>query len=279
MIVNFRGNAQNPGFKIVQLNFHTEVDPRHKHEAQPIKKLEDIQTISNYLVANERYRDNLLFIAGINLGFRCSDLLKLQIGHMIDSNGWIRETIVLQENKTDKYREVYINNAVADAVNLYLKGKQVDLDDYLFPSYSNNNRDVYYEEIQKMERWSEKRRAESETYVIRYGTDGPISRRSVDRMLKKLIVEDCGINIRVGTHTLRKTFGYHALMSAPDRNRALELVQKMLNHSSPQITMRYIGITDDEIQGMYTGLNLGQYAPVMDVRATLGMKTPEVHSA
>ena len=61
-----------------------------------------------------------------------------------------------------------------------------------------------------------------------------------------------GIDYKVGTHTLRKTFGYHAYNSGYD----LSLIQKLFNHSSPSITLRYIGITQDELDDVYLNLDL-----------------------
>ena len=61
-----------------------------------------------------------------------------------------------------------------------------------------------------------------------------------------------GLNDGIGTHTLRKTFGYHLYK----KGVALEYIQKMLNHSSPAITLRYIGITQDQLNDIYVELNL-----------------------
>jgi len=36
----------------------------------------------------------------------------------------------------------------------------------------------------------------------------------------------------------------------------LEYIQKMLNHSSPAITLRYIGITQEQLNDIYVELNL-----------------------
>ena len=50
-----------------------------------------------------------------------------------------------------------------------------------------------------------------------------------------------------GTHTLRKTFGYHFYKQFKD----IVMLQKILNHSHPSITLRYIGIDEDEIFNCY----------------------------
>ncbi len=61
-----------------------------------------------------------------------------------------------------------------------------------------------------------------------------------------------GIKDRIGTHTLRKTFGYHAYKMGMD----LSVIQKLLNHASPSITLSYIGITRDDLDNVYLSLNL-----------------------
>lgn len=43
------------------------VELAEEHASEPIKRLEDIARASRYLIENERYRDNMLFITGINL--------------------------------------------------------------------------------------------------------------------------------------------------------------------------------------------------------------------
>ena len=63
---------------------------------------------------------------------------------------------------------------------------------------------------------------------------------------------EIGITEKIGTHTLRKTFGYHAYKSGV----SIEVIQKLFNHSTPSITLRYIGITQDDLDGVYLNLNL-----------------------
>ncbi len=61
-----------------------------------------------------------------------------------------------------------------------------------------------------------------------------------------------GVTDPVGTHTLRKTFGYHAYQTGVD----LSVIQQLLNHSSPGTTLAYIGIRREDWDAVYLGLNL-----------------------
>lgn len=61
-----------------------------------------------------------------------------------------------------------------------------------------------------------------------------------------------GININVGTHTMRKTFGFFFYKRFKD----IALLQRILNHSSPSITLRYIGISQEEIDVSYNQFEL-----------------------
>ncbi len=45
----------------------------------------------------------------------------------------------------------------------------------------------------------------------------------------------------IGTHTLRKTFGYHFYKKTKD----IALLQELFNHSAPSVTLKYIGINQD----------------------------------
>lgn len=60
-------------------------------------------------------------------------------------------------------------------------------------------------------------------------------------------MEKAGLNIVVGTHTMRKTFGYHHYK----QNKDVAMLQMIFNHSNPRTTLRYIGIAQDEIEESY----------------------------
>lgn len=85
---------------------------------------------------------------------------------------------------------------------------------------------------------------------------GKDENKSIDRIVVyKALVSACrhlNINANVGTHTMRKTFGYHHYRQFKD----ITLLQTIFNHYSPDVTKRYIGITQDEINESYLNLNL-----------------------
>lgn len=64
--------------------------------------------------------------------------------------------------------------------------------------------------------------------------------------------KEAGFEAKFGTHTMRKTFGYHFYK----RYKDIAMLQKMLNHSSPFITLRYIGIEQEEIEKNYSNFIL-----------------------
>jgi site-specific recombinase XerD len=80
--------------------------------------------------------------------------------------------------------------------------------------------------------------------------------RAIDRRhaweLIATICKEVGLSGRYGTHTLRKTWGYHARLSGVD----LALIMHKFNHSSLAVTKRYLGITDDELGEVVRRLNL-----------------------
>ncbi|MGO4890304.1 site-specific integrase [Anaerobacillus sp. MEB173] len=80
-------------------------------------------------------------------------------------------------------------------------------------------------------------------YIIksRQGCNNPIDRSTAYRILRQAAEF---INLKeIGTHTLRKTFGYHFYKQTKD----VAMLQELFNHSSPSVTLRYIGINQDSM--------------------------------
>lgn len=246
--------------QIKDTEFISELPAKKKHAAEPLKNPDDIFRIIQYFISIGDYRDNLLFVMGTNFGLRCGDLLRMKFGDIIKSQNEFRQEVRIEEEKTDKVnaktgeklkrgniRTCYMNDAVMDAAILYFSSldNPIDLNDYLFTSLSNNRSQCYYDNYSYKD------------------TNAPITVYSVERMLKRVINDELGIDVHAGTHLMRKTFAYNILVNAPDRNRALEFLQYALGHKSQASTLHYIGITDDEMRTTCQNLNIGAEALAM----------------
>ncbi|MEH7108214.1 site-specific integrase [Bacillus sp. JJ1764] len=117
-----------------------------------------------------------------------------------------KDYMKIKEGKTDKYKRFKINAALHNEIALY--AAYMDEEDYLFPSRKGGN---------------------------------PITRVQAYRILNK-VANEVGLE-EIGTHTLRKTFGYHFYKKTKD----VAMLQDIFNHSAPSVTKRYIGISQDEI--------------------------------
>ncbi len=189
-------------------------------EVQPIRDRKKISAIKGNL---KRYspRDFLLFTLGINTGLRISDILKLKVEDVKESSGEIKEYLDLNEKKTKKQRLIYIDDEVKKALEYYFdKTRVYDLDRYLFISKT--------------------------THINK-----PISRIRAWQLIN-MWCREVGIRGRIGTHTLRKTAGYHMRMAGI----AIEIIREVLGHKNMQVTRRYIGITNDEVTKVIKNFNL-----------------------
>jgi integrase len=155
-------------------------------------------------------RDLLLFTMGINNGLRISDLLKLIVGNVRDLKPG--QTLKVKETKTGKINILMINKSVHKVLKQYLEEVKPADEDYLFQSRNGNNK--------------------------------PLTRETVNKMIKEWTKSLKG---NYGTHTLRKTFGY---IQRTKYGVSFEVLCKRFGHSSPAITMRYLGIDDKEVAGI-----------------------------
>lgn len=229
----------------VRYNKDGSVDKRHTNkvagvssEVYPFTSEEEIKAmidvfnkrINDATNDNQRQiasRNKMLFIIGINLGIRASDLCGLKYSFFMNNDGSFKDFYSLQPKKTrktKKFVKLYFNQTVKKAIADYIEEYPFeDVDEYLFKSRKG---------------------------------DGSITEKG----LWKIIVDataDAGIDKNVGSHTLRKTFGRFVFHNAEDKNKALVILQTIFNHTSPAITSKYIGLTDDEVSDVFNNLDLG----------------------
>jgi integrase len=182
----------------------------------PIKDIESINTIK-IILRKQSQRDLLLFVFGINTGIRVSDLLSLKVDDIWDGTE-IRQFLYLKDSNNDETNVYYINSSIQFELKNYLESHEFGGSDFLFKSKKNNQ---------------------------------PITRQQAYRIINKA-AKEVGIPGKIGTHTLRKTFGYHAYR----KGIAISILMEIYNHHSPSETLRYIGINKDEKRHIKVDVNL-----------------------
>lgn len=190
----------------------------------PIRDKRKISQIKNTLRGEKRFRDLLLFTVGVNAALRVSDLVKLQVRDLMYDDGTLTGGFDVREQKTGKARTVTINDAMAEAFGEYLAAYPAitaDPTNYLFFNLKTGHTDDHIE-------------------------------RGMVWLFMRDICADVGLKGNFGSHTLRKTWGYHARMAGVP----LHIIMRTLNHSSEKITLDYLGITADELANVARNLNI-----------------------
>ncbi|BBE31436.1 site-specific integrase [Tepiditoga spiralis] len=188
----------------------------------PIKDVKIINKIKRLMLKHEKIKEYALFVVGINSGLRISDILLLKWDDVLDDSDNITDKLRIKEKKTGKTKVFPLNTAAKEALNKLKKQlKNIEYDEHIFKSNSNRTKS-------KASPW----------------------RRQYVWDFLQTYAQLAGFTGNIGTHTLRKTFGYHAYTNGV----SLELIQKIFNHSSPGITLRYIGITQQEIDDVYLNI-------------------------
>lgn len=210
----------------------------------PIRDRHDIKNVSEYLLEKTKtakrkdtmlsaYRNRLLFIIGINVGVRVSDLVTLQWKNFFEED---METFVdirnKKEKKTGKKKEIVPNECIMRGIEEYIPiVKELGI----IPKYND--------------------------YIfLNSRTKKPITDAAVEDLVKNFSKE-CKLKGRYNTHSLRKTYAYQKFMNYVEHGElpamAIAKVQKDLNHSSPLQTLEYLGITRQE--RIESSIDLGEY--------------------
>ena len=153
-------------------------------------------------------RDHLLFVMGVNNGIRTGDLLKLKVKDV--RNLKPGDYITIKEGKTKKDNVLVVNKTVYKSLKNYLDKVQPDGDGYLFESRKEKK---------------------------------PLQTKAINKMIKNW-TKTINLKGNYGAHTLRKTWGY---IQRTKHGVGFEIICKRFNHSSPSVTMRYLGIQDKEV--------------------------------
>lgn len=179
---------------------------------QPIRDPAVVDAIRDYLKLTS-LRNYIFFSLGVYSGLRVSDLLSLQVSAVRgQTHISILEAKTAHTRRAKKKRRFIIHPELLPDLRRYIEG--MNDEDYLFPSRQRKRHN---------------------------GMKGePFDRSTAYKMLQDVAqrfeLKD------IGTHTMRKTWGYHLYMRDP---RNLALLMEMFGHSDTAITLRYLGLTQD----------------------------------
>ena len=179
---------------------------------QPIRDKKKI-AIMKTLLKEKGDKYYILFRIGINVGLRVSDILLLKVS---DVRAKTHVTIV--EKKTGKVRRFLIPNSLQKEIAEFIRSNNMEDEEFLIQSRKGDNK--------------------------------PITRIQAYRVLNE-IAKQIGLD-EVGTHTMRKTFGYHHYQA----NKDVAILQSIFGHAAPSISLLYIGITDDMKDNSLKGFDL-----------------------
>lgn len=185
------------------------------HTTKPIMDSKMIQKMMDIAKDHDAHRDHggpewyLMLVLGFNTGLRIGDLVQLKVK---DIRG--RQDFTVVEGKTQKERQIHIKWNLMNVISERLKNRKDE--EFVLQS----------------------RQRDEKTGKAR----GISTQRALDIM--KVIAERAGYEEHIGCHTMRKTYAWSIYKASDDD---LTLVQKSLNHSSQAVTMRYIGIEQEDI--------------------------------
>ena len=187
------------------------------NEVEAVKTKAEIEQIESLLTKhNSSAIYGDVWRFGVNTALRITDLLSLKYSEM-DIEG---KQFELVEKKTSKRRAVGLNATALRIIERRRKAEPTDI--YLFQSHSNRTASM---------------------------EPKPLNRVTVARAFKEIGEI---MKVKLGTHSMRKSRGW-----AMHKDRVpIEMIAKVLNHSSPVVTMRYLGITQADVMKTYDDYEL-----------------------
>ncbi len=177
----------------------------------------DMLILLQKLERDRLYLFAMLIATGCYTGLRISDLLTLRWSDLIGHTG--EPSIELTEKKTKKRRRIKLNADLLElAKRLYSYSRALSPEQLIF---------------------------------LNPKTKRPFSIQYLNRKLKVFRYKYRLSIKNFSTHAFRKTFGRHIWENSGYSEKAITLLSEIFNHSSYRITRRYLGINEDDIDGVY----------------------------
>lgn len=190
---------------------------KHSYTTSDYLPWDTMLNLVRRLYKDGNYRMSLLIGTGCFVGLRISDLLTLTWDMLLDG-----DYFMLSEKKTGKRRIIRINEGfqrhIRDCYNA------LGIQDKTEKCFLSNKKVVY--SVQRI------------------------------NVLLKDIKEQYNLKIEhFSTHSFRKTMGRRIVEQAGENSEmALIKLSELFNHSSPQITRKYLGLRHEELMEIYDTL-------------------------
>ena len=186
---------------------------------EPIRDKKQFKALAKYFLAKGELRNYTMVVMDAYTLLRISDLLRLKWSDVYDEERQeFRTRIYVTEKKTKKEREIPLHPHVLGALRQCYPHRRGK---YIFASNRKEDK-----AISRIQAWRIIHAA-----VVALGT--------------------CG---KIACHSLRKTWGYHAWNSG---KVSPVVIMEIYNHSSYEVTRRYLGVAQDDLDDAYLGMELG----------------------
>lgn len=184
---------------------------------EPIRDKKVLRRLAEYWLDKGNIRNYTLIVLGAYTALRPCDLLRLTWDDVFDEEHDVfRSHISIVEMKTKKLKSIALNAKAVNVLRLYFPHRRGS---YIFASTQG-----YEKAIGRVQAW---------------------------RIIKKA-AEAIGELSHIALYSLRKTAGYHAWKAGVSP----VVLMDMYNHSSYEITRRYLGVSQDDRDKVYLNLAL-----------------------
>lgn len=184
---------------------------------EPIRDKEQLKALADYYLQRGQFRNYTLIVMGVYTALRISDLLQMKWSDVYNEKRQTFYThVTIIEQKTGKMKTIALNKQVLNALCLYFPQRHGE---YIFSSSRGEKA------ISRVQAW---------------------------RIIHEA-VENVGISDKISCHSLRKTWGYHAWTSG---EVSPVIIMNIYNHSDYEVTKRYLGVAQDELDKAYLNMNL-----------------------
>ena len=182
---------------------------------EPIRNKVHVARLIAYYANRGETRNGALVTLCVHTALRISDILRLNYNDVYDEEGHVRKSITIREKKTGKTKIIALNKKVVAALAAHLSNA-----------------------------------VPGAPLVLNIRTGNAISRIQAYRIIRAA-AHAVKIPQNVSCHSLRKTFGYHAWKGGTSP----AVIMDIYNHSSLAVTKRYLGVTQDDKNAVYLGIN------------------------